>query len=194
LVFAADFQDRLARFVEILTTWNRKINLVGRSTSDLVLTRHVEDSLAVLPLLPATVRRIVDLGSGGGLPGFVVALATGIDCHLVDRDQRKCAFLREAGRVACASVVVHAADFEALPPVAADVILSRATGSLDLLLGAGVRHGRKGGVMVFHKSTAQWPEVDTARARWRFAIQRFANASDDRGELWRVSQVEPRHG
>jgi 16S rRNA (guanine527-N7)-methyltransferase len=183
---------RIEVFASLLERWNTRINLVGRGDADAIRPRHVADSLQVLALMPAGATSAVDLGSGSGLPGLVLAVAGGVHVHLVDRDQRKAAFLREAIRVCEAKATVHVADFLELPPVGADVVLSRATAPLAVLLDAGRRHGRNGAVMLFHKSAAQFPEAEAARARHRFALQRLPSRSDPRGEIWRVSGV--RHG
>lgn len=185
---------RLDLYAETLATWNARINLIGRAGQDALRTRHLADSLAVLPLLPSGARRLVDLGSGAGLPGLPVAIATGIETHLVDRDQRKCAFLREAARLTAAPVVVHQGDFFTLPSLGADVLLSRATAALGTLLDAGRRHARKGGVMLLHKSDSQGDEQALAGDAWRFDLQVFANPTDVRGRLWRIANWAPRRG
>ncbi|MCC7284446.1 MAG: 16S rRNA (guanine(527)-N(7))-methyltransferase RsmG [Acetobacteraceae bacterium] len=186
-------EARLAAYLRLLETWNSRINLVGRGEGAGLIQRHLLDSLAVVPLLPASATRIVDLGAGGGFPGLVVAIATGIATHLIERDQRKCAFLREARRQTDAPVEVHQADFSTLPALAADVVLSRATARLPGLLDAAARHARKGGTMLFHKSEAQTAEIEAARAGWRFRVQDFANPADRRGRVWRITELRRHH-
>lgn len=183
---------RLEIYADVLTAWNARINLIGRTTEASLKCRHLLDSLAVLPLLPAGVRRLVDLGTGAGLPGLPVAIVSGVETHLVDRDRRKCAFLREAARLTSAPVVIHEGDFSTLPGLSADAVLSRATGTLAALLDGGWRHARKGGVMVFHKTHSQAAEIAAARKRWRFALQAFASPADARGRLWRICGLERR--
>jgi 16S rRNA (guanine(527)-N(7))-methyltransferase RsmG len=194
MLASSDAEARLAIYIDVLATWNARINLVGRGDTAALVGRHLADSLAVLALLPAGARRIVDLGAGAGLPGLPVAIATGIETHLVDRDQRKCAFLREVGRRTGAQVVVHEADFAGLAPIGADIVLSRATAALPLLLDAAGRHARKGGTMLFHKSESQGDEIEAARARWRFAVQVLPNPADPRGRIWRISGLVHRNG
>lgn len=176
----------LDRYVEVLGRWNARINLVGRGDMEAMRQRHIADCLQLVALMPAWAARVVDLGAGAGLPGLVVGIATGAHVDLVERDQRKAAFLREAiGHVSVAATV-HNADFLALLPFAADVVLSRATASLGALLDAAHRHGRNGAVMLFHKSSNQAGEIDAAAQRFDFAIQRIPSRSDARGEIWRV--------
>ncbi len=189
---AADTPARLERYVALLSRWSARINLVGRGDLEAIRQRHIADCLQLVPLMPAGAKRVVDLGAGAGLPGLVVAIATGAHVHLVERDQRKAAFLREAVGQLAAPATVHSADYQALVPLAADVVLSRATAPLVSLLDAARRHGRNGVVMLFHKSSNQGAEIDAARARFHFAIQRMPSRSDPRGEVWRVQGLAVR--
>ena len=101
-----------------MRAWNPKINLVSSGDLGSLRARHIDDALALVPLVPPGTRRAIDLGSGGGLPGLVLAIATGITFDLVESDTRKSAFLREAARVTAAPAVIHNTRIEAadLPP------------------------------------------------------------------------------
>jgi 16S rRNA (guanine527-N7)-methyltransferase len=193
MLAAAAAEAKLRIFLELLLGWTQRINLIGRGDVGVAARRHIADSLGVLSAAPPGARRAVDLGSGGGLPGVPFAIVSGTETHLVERDQRKAAFLREAARVTQAAVVVHAADFMLLPPVGADVVLSRATAALPTLLDGGWRHGRKGAVMLFHKSDRQDGEIDAARQQWRFALQALPCGGQAESRIWRVSGLA-RHG
>jgi 16S rRNA (guanine527-N7)-methyltransferase len=126
--------DRLQAYVALLSAWNRRINLVSANTLGDVWRRHILDSAQLMPLLPEEVRVMVDIGSGAGLPGLILAILGVPEVHLVESDQRKAAFLREAQRVTDAPVVIHAQRAERLPPISADVIVARAVASVDNLL------------------------------------------------------------
>src|SRR5215813_5953349 len=103
-------EARLDRYLALLLEWQAKTNLVAPSTLPNLWTRHVADSLQLLPLAPSA-KIWVDLGSGGGFPGVVLACALaktpGAHVHLVERNSKKAAFLREALRVTGAPGVVH---------------------------------------------------------------------------------------
>jgi 16S rRNA (guanine527-N7)-methyltransferase len=105
-------ESRLDRYLDLLVTWQAKTNLVAPSTLPHLWTRHVADSLQLLSLAP-TARIWVDLGSGGGFPGVVLASALadtpGAMVHLVERNAKKAAFLREAIRITSAPAIVHLA-------------------------------------------------------------------------------------
>ena len=106
-------ESRLDGYLDLLRTWQAKTNLVSPSTLPHLWTRHVADSLQLLALAPSA-KSWVDLGSGGGFPGVVLACAlaetSGAMVHLVERNAKKAAFLREALRVTSAPGMVHLAD------------------------------------------------------------------------------------
>jgi 16S rRNA (guanine527-N7)-methyltransferase len=125
-------EERLGRFVDLLLAWQKTTHLVSPASIPKLWTRHVADSLQLLDLAP-NARLWVDLGSGGGFPGLVLACALaekpGALVHLVESNNRKAAFLREAVRITGAPAVVQAmriekfvANFAALP----DVVTARA--------------------------------------------------------------------
>src|SRR5882724_4116635 len=103
-------ESRLDRYVALLLEWQAKTNLVAPSTLPNLWTRHISDSLQLLSLAPSA-RSWVDLGSGGGFPGVVLACALaempGASIHLVERIAKKAAFLREAIRVTGSPGTVH---------------------------------------------------------------------------------------
>jgi 16S rRNA (guanine527-N7)-methyltransferase len=102
--------NRLTRFVTLLTKWQRVKNLVGPSALDEIWTRHIADSAQLLTVAPSA-RRWLDLGSGAGFPGLIVAALLadddGAEVHLVESNAGKCAFLREAARTIEVPAVVH---------------------------------------------------------------------------------------
>lgn len=126
--------ERLRAYVDLLSAWNRRINLVGPNTIGDVWRRHILDSAQLMPMLPDDTRVAIDVGSGAGLPGLILAILGVPDVHLVESDQRKAAFLREAQRVTATPVKIHAQRVEQLAPIAADVIVARAVASVDNLL------------------------------------------------------------
>src|SRR6266446_4533023 len=110
-------EARLDRYVDLLLEWQAKTNLVAPSTLPNLWTRHISDSLQLLTLAPSA-KIWVDLGSGGGFPGVVLACALaeapGATVHLIERNTKKAAFLREALRVTSSPGMVHFADIEAI--------------------------------------------------------------------------------
>ena len=143
--------DQLETYAALLAKWQRRINLVGRSTLDDLWRRHMFDSAQLHPLLPEGVRTLVDLGSGAGFPGLVLAILGVPQVHLIESDSRKAAFLREVSRETSTPVDIHVARIEEVPPFVADVVTARALAPLDKLLDLASRFAGDKTVMIFPK-------------------------------------------
>jgi 16S rRNA (guanine527-N7)-methyltransferase len=133
-------EERLDRFVALLLTWQKTTNLISPSTIDNIWTRHVADSLQLLDLAP-NARVWIDLGSGGGFPGIVLACALadrpGAVIHLVESNAKQAAFLREAARVTGAPAVTHGVRIENLVDsfgAGVEAVTARALAPLKSLL------------------------------------------------------------
>src|SRR6202035_1064061 len=105
-------REALERFTSLLLRWNRTVNLVSKRDEPFLQERHIADALQLVPLMQSPPVRAIDLGSGAGFPGLILALATGVWFDLIEADQRKAAFLREAARVTGATVRIHAIRIE----------------------------------------------------------------------------------
>ena len=131
--------ERLEAYVAVLLDWRERVNLVGRSTLDDVWGRHVLDSGQLFRHLPAECPSVMDIGSGAGLPGLVLAILAaesrpGMATVLVESDGRKCAFLEAAMREAGVVVEIRHERVERLPPLKPAVITARALAPLEKLL------------------------------------------------------------
>jgi len=91
--------EKIGAYCELLIKWNAKINLIGRATVTDIMERHVHDCLQLSEYLPENEGRIADLGTGAGLPGILLAIIGYKNITLIESDQKKCVFLREARRV-----------------------------------------------------------------------------------------------
>lgn len=168
MAISAEAETRLRLFATLLLRWTKRINLVSRNDQPHVWERHVLDSLRLLPFVPRTTGRAIDLGSGAGLPGLVLAIATGIRFELVEADRRKAAFLTQAAAATAAPVTVHCGRIEALSLEPAPVVTARALAPLSELLTLAAPLVAPGGLMLFPKGTQVWGEIETARQSWRF--------------------------
>lgn len=184
--------ERLDRFVELLERWNRKINLVAPATLGQVWQRHVLDSAQLLPLAPENATHWLDLGSGGGFPGIIIAilaveLQPDLSVTLVESDQRKCAFLRNAA--VGLKVRVLSKRVEQLPPQQADVISARALAALPDLLDLAAPHLAEGGVLLFPKGESYRAEVAAALATRRFACEDIPSATNPSGAILKIGDL-----
>jgi 16S rRNA (guanine(527)-N(7))-methyltransferase RsmG len=182
-------EARLRDYHQLLLLWNRRINLIGRGDEAASWQRHIMDSVQVAPLLPAE-GEMADLGSGGGLPGMVIAILRAAPIHLVESDRRKAAFLREASRD-LPHVTVHAKRIEevGLPPLAA--VTARALAPLRALLPHTARLLAPGGVAVFPKGRTAAAELTDAAPHWLMRVERFPSRTDPDATLLRLSEIRP---
>ena len=126
--------DQFAAYLELLEKWQRRINLVANSTLPDAWRRHILDSAQLARFFPPNTRKILDVGSGAGFPGLVLAILGGIEVELVESDQRKAVFLSSVIRSLGLSAKVHNQRIELLPNLAADVITARALAPVPRLL------------------------------------------------------------
>ncbi len=156
-------------YVELLLKWNAKINLIGPATQSDIWSRHIEDSLQLVPLLSAHAKTLVDLGSGAGLPGLVIAIqCPELAVTLVEQDQRKAAFLSEVKhRLHLSNVTVVATDIAEVRGQY-DVVTARALTALDGLLGMADRLMGEGGLAIFPKGKTAAVELEKAHQHWAF--------------------------
>jgi len=181
---------RLERFAELTLTWNRTINLVSRKDEAQLRERHIGDSLNLLPFLPPDVSRAIDLGSGGGFPGLVLAIVTGCHFDLIEADQRKAVFLREAARVTEAPVTVHAIRIETARLPAAPLVTARAVAPLLTLLGWADPLLAPGGVCVFPKGRTVGEELTQAQTQWHMRVEQWPSPLDPSARFLRLSEIQ----
>lgn len=172
----AEQTDKLLLYVEQLSRWNRTYNLTAIRDIDQMLVQHIFDSLAVLPVIKLILDKktvssvqIVDVGSGGGLPGVVLAIMSPWTVHCIDSVQKKMAFVQQmAGKLNLPNLRAHHARIEALEPFGADIVISRAFSSLaDFTRLAGV-HVADDGCMLAMKGRQPDEEIAalTAENEW----------------------------
>ena len=185
--------QRLETYAGLLVKWQAKINLVGPATLPDLWRRHFLDSAQLLPLLPAAIGTLADLGSGAGFPGLVLAIMTDWRVHLLDSDQRKCAFLRQVA-LDCGvvdRVTIHPERIEQVPGiVVADVVTARACAPLGELLELAEPFIGEKGTGVFLKGAQAEEELTQAQRRWTMRLDRRDSISDPAGKLLIVSQLK----
>ena len=181
--------DRLAKYVELLNSWTRRINLVGRDTLGDVWRRHILDSAQLFPLIPREARVLVDLGSGAGLPGLILAIMGVPEVHLIESDGRKAVFLREALRVTETRAIVHAQRLDRVPAFAADVVTARAFAPLPELLAVSERFLGPQTVCLFLKGRMVDEELTEAGKTWHIGLLRQPSLTDPSGCILRLEGI-----
>ena len=189
--------QRLDRFVELLLTWQQRINLISASTIPQLWTRHIADSLQLIDLVPDA-RIWIDVGSGGGFPGLVVACAIadrpGAAVHLIESNLKKAAFLREAARAIDVPATVHGMRVETFAkglrgPL--DVVSARAVSPLNALLNMCFPLLAKNGVTgLFPKGQNAALELDEASKSWKMKVELAPSRTDPAARILVVRDLE----
>lgn len=192
-------EARLDRYVELLLEWQAKTNLVAPSTLPNLWTRHVSDSLQLLRLAPSA-KIWVDFGSGGGFPGIVLACALaeapGATVHLIERNAKKAAFLREALRVTSSPGGVQLADIEdsvdrISGPV--DCVTARALAPLHQLICFAEPLVRKGAKALFLKGQDVEAELTEATKYWNIQPKLHSSITGGAGWIVELDRIERRN-
>lgn len=177
---SCETMELLGSYAATLVKWNAKINLVSGSTLPDLWARHIEDSLQIMPLVVQQWRHWVDIGSGGGLPGIVVAIVSketspASVVTLIESDQRKAVFLRAVIRDLKLNAEVLSVRAENAPPLNADVVSARAVAPLKDLLPLVLRHLKPTGEGVFPKGRSFDAELAEAKREWSFEYNAHAS-------------------
>jgi 16S rRNA (guanine527-N7)-methyltransferase len=182
--------------VGLLKRWQRAKNLVGPATLAEVWTRHVADSAQLVALAPEA-KRWLDLGSGAGFPGLVIAACVrdrpGSEVHLIESNGRKAAFLREAARQFALPVIVHNARIEDVVPSLGedfDVVTARALAPLTDLLAMTRNLLKTGTVGLFPKGQDVERELTEASKCWRFKVSLADSKTDPKARIVRIDTLE----
>ena len=181
--------DKLTLYVQLLHLWNGRINLISRGDEALVWERHIEDSLQLLSLMPETTTDAVDVGSGAGFPGLVLAIASGVPFTLIESDVRKSAFLREAVRITNAPARVLAIRAEEAN-ICASLVTARALASLPRLLDLCFPLLEPDGKLLFLKGAGVEAEIADVQGEWTMRIERHISVTGGGGMILRISEVE----
>ena len=188
--------DRLDRFAEVLRSWQRRMNLIAPSTEAALWTRHIADSLQLIPLAPRA-RVWADFGSGGGFPGLAIACALadtpGAHVHLVESNTKKAAFLREAARAVGAPASVHAVRIEEFVDDASkriEVVTARALAPLEKLLSMAYPLLKTGVLGLFPKGQDVGAELTEAAKYWSIEASLAPSRTDPKARIVVVRGLE----
>ena len=187
-------EDRLAIFVELLDRWRQKTNLISNSTFATVWTRHIADSAQLSALAPDA-KRWVDMGSGAGFPGLVIAIqlagVPGALVHCIESDRRKCAFLREAARATGAAAAIRPQRVEAIEPKSlgtVDAVTARAFAPLPLTLELARPWMERGAIAVFPRGESAKDQIAALPEAWAYAIETLQSVVNPKAAILRIRQ------
>ena len=185
--------ERIASYIDLLAQWQQHTNLISKASMAQVWSRHVLDSIQLLPLLPRSLTVAADLGSGGGFPAIPLAIATGAHFHLYESIGKKVTFLREAAQHARASVEVHQMRLEDVPRLAmmpkVEAVTARALAPLSELLQLAEPFIKNGAKAYFHKGNNCEAELTQAAKYWKINAERHASMTDSQAVILEVHEV-----
>jgi 16S rRNA (guanine527-N7)-methyltransferase len=180
---------RLEAYAELLIRWSARINLVGRDTLADLWRRHMLDSAQLLPLMPEGTQGLIDLGSGAGFPGLVLAILGARGVELVEADSRKAAFLREAARITEVNPTIRPCRIAAVPPHPVNVVSARALAPLDRLLDLAWPFIGPATICLFPKGENVGQELTLASKDWTMTVSMHHSIADPRGVVLRLDGI-----
>jgi 16S rRNA (guanine527-N7)-methyltransferase len=185
---------RLQEFYALVCKWNRAINLVSAASLEDGWRRHILDSAQLLPISGCTAGPWLDIGSGAGLPGLVVAIMADetlpkVHVTLVESDRRKSTFLSQAIRQLGLKASVFPGRLESLPEMDASVVSARAFAPLDKILGLAARHMSENGAGLFMKGQTYQAELNAAQQNWRYECDVIPSKTDANAVILKVQKV-----
>ncbi len=181
--------DRFRLYASLLTRWQRAVNLIGKSTATDIWERHFLDSAQLLDHLSES-PGLVDLGSGAGFPGAVLAVLGARDVHLVESDSRKCAFRRELDRQLGLGMTIHEARIDHLTPWKASSLTARALAPLSKLLDMAEEFLGPDTVILFPKGETADQELTEAFKGWNMTTSRLPSRTSPTSVILRLTRLE----
>jgi len=190
----------LQRFVlygEKLEKWQRKINLVSPATLPDLWHRHFLDSAQLDSLISKNSKTLLDIGSGAGFPGLVLALLRsaggGPTVHLVEANQRKATFLAEVNRETEAGAVIHKRRIESIHELKADVITARACAPMTKLLPMISPILKQDGCCLLLKGENAQEELTESQKKWKMKVEKIPSQTNDSGVILNISDLSPKN-
>lgn len=185
---------RLEIYVETLQNWQRRINLVGKSTTEDIWERHVIDGAQLLRYMPPQPRHLADLGSGAGIPGLILSLAAGHRADLYESNGKKAAFLSDVIRRTGTPARVMAVRIETLAnagpeQLAVDYVVSRALAPLADLLDYAQPFLVTGAKALFHKGQDIDVELTEATKYWKINYQKHPSLTDSKAVILEIEEA-----
>jgi len=185
---------RLETYAGLLAKWQKAKNLVANSTLEEMWQRHFLDSAQMAPHLHSVFGRreitMLDIGSGAGFPGLVLAAMDVGHAHMVESNGRKCTFMNQVSRETGAKATIHNSRIEELEVFPVDIVTSRACARIIQLLEWAAPFLSTDTEMWLLKGEGADEELTEAQASWKMTINRFQSLSDPSGTILRLSSLK----
>ncbi|MFW0777747.1 MAG: 16S rRNA (guanine(527)-N(7))-methyltransferase RsmG [Rickettsiales bacterium] len=181
--------EKLSTYHDLLIKWQSKINLISNDTVSDIWSRHILDSLQLVPHIPSLDNTMMDIGTGAGFPGMALAIYGYNNIHLVESDGKKIVFLREVSRVTNSPVTIHHQRVEQVEIPKCDIILSRACSDLNKLLNLSIKNVSHETTSLFHKGKNYSIEIEDAKKHWSFDHEITKSITDPNGVIVKLSNI-----
>tara|TARA_Y100001960_G_scaffold258637_1_gene278187 strand:- start:327 stop:944 length:618 start_codon:yes stop_codon:yes gene_type:complete len=184
----------LEKYQSLVKKWTKVINLISKNSTGDIWRRHIIDSAQIYFMAPKNKGKWLDLGSGGGFPGIVIAsiakqLNPELVTVLVESDKRKSAFLRIASEELSLNTIVLDDRIEKILPQRADVVSARAFGNLKRLFSLSLRHLHPEGVCLFQKGKTWKQEIMEAEIDWNFRYETIKSCTKEEAIVLKVENL-----
>ena len=189
VVISREIEGKLKLYVDILLHWQKKINLISNNTIDDVWQRHIIDSLQLASFISDKNRKIVDIGSGAGLPGMVLAIAGYSGVHLVESDRKKALFLSEVKRQLNVDVEIYNDRVEGIEVDEVDVIIARACAPLNKIMGLSHRLILENTIGIFLKGEGFEKEMNEFTKSYKADILAYPSVTNDKSAILNISNI-----
>lgn len=182
---------RLKHYQRLLEVWQKKLNLVSPLSLSDGWNRHFVDSYQLLSYLPPDARSLIDLGSGAGFPGLVLAILKRetLSVSLVEADFKKCMFLEIVSRETTSPVTILNSRIEDLEGIQGDIITARGLSPLSQLLNYAFPVMNEKSVGLFLKGKEVDKEIEEARKKWEFDLEIYPSLTDCKGRILRIEHL-----
>jgi 16S rRNA (guanine527-N7)-methyltransferase len=182
----------LEKFVQRLSFWQEKVNLISRGNPGEVWDRHVLDSLQLMSCVPENTKVLTDLGSGAGFPGLILSIVSDgrFQVKLVESRNKKCMFLQEVIRELNLNAEVNCARIEKITPWRTDVITSRALARLPKLLSYSCRFIGPETKLIFHKGKSVDEEILEAQKEFSFEVEKIKSCTSEEGWILVITNAK----
>lgn len=184
--------SKLQTYQSLLLKWQKSLNLVAESTLEDVWKRHFIDSGQLAKLITKTNPVVVDIGSGGGFPGLVLAMMLEGEFHLIESDRKKCIFLSEVSRETKTNVTIHNDRIETTSFDHVDYITSRACKKVSQCFSWTERIVSHGTKCLFLKGKNYSIEIDEAKNDWHFDTVIHPSITEKESVILELSHIHRR--
>ena len=189
-----DQYRKINTFLKILKEWNQKFNIVGNSTLKNPLKSHIIDSIQTTTFIKNKMSKIIDLGTGGGLPGIVLSIVGYEKITLIDSNSKKINFINHVIKELNLNAKTINSRIENIKNSNFTFIVSRALARLEMLISYSSRLSNPSTTLIFHKGENYLKELNDAKKFWVFNHQMAQSISDERGKILIIKNFRKKHG